>query len=80
MHTITLKSVPDDLYARLKASAIKNKRSLNKEALDKIEQSLSQERRDPEEILRKVREMQERLNLPKVTDKFISAAKREGRA
>lgn len=41
MATITLKNVPDDLHQRLKASAARNRRSMNSEALVRLEQALT---------------------------------------
>lgn len=86
MHTITIKSIPDDLYAQLKESARKNNRSLNQEILLILEQALGRQTRDirkpprdPQKILQKVGEMQERMNLPYVTNEFIDRAKREDR-
>ena len=79
MHTITLKSVPDELYDALKEAARRNRRSLNQEALITLERSVERPRRDPEEFLREIREMRERMNLPPVTEESINAAKREGR-
>ncbi len=37
MATLTIKNVPDDLYARLKARAVRNRRSLNQESLAILE-------------------------------------------
>jgi plasmid stability protein len=37
MATLTIRNVPDDLYAELKARAARNRRSLNQEALSTIE-------------------------------------------
>jgi plasmid stability protein len=41
MATITLKNVPDDLHQRLKASAERHRRSMNSEALVRLEQALT---------------------------------------
>lgn len=40
MPTLTLKNVPDDLHRRLKAVAQENHRSLNREAIRRLEESL----------------------------------------
>lgn len=80
MHTITLKSIPDDLYSQLKATAIRNKRSLNKEVLHMIEQNINQRKRDPQEILRGVREMRKRVKVSGITNEFIDSAIQEGRS
>ena len=41
MPTLTLKNVPDDLHRRLKAVATQNHRSLNREAIRRLEASLN---------------------------------------
>jgi len=43
MATLVIKNLPDSLYARLKARALRNHRSLNKEAVTVIESTLSVE-------------------------------------
>jgi plasmid stability protein len=40
MPALTLKNIPDDLHARLKASAARNRRSLNSEILARLEDHL----------------------------------------
>lgn len=79
MYTITLKSVPDDLYSRLKEAARRNRRSLNQEALFRIEQAGEPVRRDSEEILRRIRELRQAIRMPEITDEFINEAKRMAR-
>jgi plasmid stability protein len=39
MATLTLKNVPDELVTRLKAEAARNRRSLNQEAIARLEAS-----------------------------------------
>lgn len=41
MATLTLKNVPDDLHRQLKARAERNHRSLNREAIRLLEQSVT---------------------------------------
>lgn len=41
MATLTLKNVPDDLHRRLKARAEQNHRSLNREAIRCLEESVA---------------------------------------
>ena len=47
MPTLTLKNIPEDLHARLKASAERNRRSLNSEILVRLEQDISRAVLDP---------------------------------
>lgn len=79
MASLNLKNVPQQLYARLKDSAQRNRRSLNNEAIVHLEKSLlSRPRLNDEELMRRIRERRERLNIW-VTDEFINKAKNEGR-
>ena len=41
MATLTLKNVPDELYRRLKARAARNHRSLNREAIRLLQESVT---------------------------------------
>jgi plasmid stability protein len=55
MPTLTLKNIPDRLHARLRASAERNRRSLNSEILVRLEQDIERPALDPlitAEILR----------------------------
>jgi plasmid stability protein len=47
MPTLTLKNIPDGLHARLKASAARNRRSLNSEILVRLEQDIERPELDP---------------------------------
>ena len=47
MPTLTLKNIPDELHARLKASAEHNRRSLNSEILVRLEQDIKRPVLDP---------------------------------
>ena len=47
MSTIVIKNVPDELHARLKERAQRNRRSLTKELLTIIEESLPRKRAVP---------------------------------
>jgi plasmid stability protein len=46
MATLTLKNVPEELVARLKREAAKNRRSLNQEVISRLEET-SRSRPDP---------------------------------
>jgi len=78
MRTFTLKNIPDGLYERLKASADKNRRSLNKEALVQLEKGLLLRQRDPQSIIEQVRKTRERLKF-RITQEDIDEAKNWGR-
>ncbi len=79
MATITLKNVPDELYERLKRSAAENRRSMNNEAITCLEKMLRVPSVDPKAFLAEVRAMRRRMKGVWVTDKFLNAAKRQGR-
>lgn len=83
MPSLTIKNMPPDLYDRLKASATRNRRSLNSEAIVAIERQFPR-RRTPEEqrhLMEEIREFRERLAKKGHiwTEEEITAAKREGR-
>ncbi len=80
MAVLTLKNVPDELVERLKQQAKQNRRSLNQEALLRLERSLAGRRRSAEETVASLRRFHKGLaDLPPLTDKFLDRAKREGR-
>jgi plasmid stability protein len=77
--TLTLKNVPDDLYARLKASADAHHRSLNSEAIVCLETVLKPQRIPVEDRLVRIRKLRESLD-PKAFDhREIDTLKRDGR-
>ena len=79
MATLTIKSIPDKLYDRLKEKAAAEHRSINSEVIVCLERALVTTQRDPEAVLRRVRELRNSLRVPLLTDEFLDEAKREGR-
>jgi plasmid stability protein len=82
MPSLTLKDIPVDLHAKLKADAETHGRSLNKEILLRLKLStLQQPARSPETILRAARNFHARLRRKQiwVDDTFVANAKRSGR-
>ena len=79
MATLTLKNVPDKLYSRLKKSAKQHRRSINSEAIVRLEEALAGVPRDPNAILAEIRAFRESLGDVHLTDAIIERAKREGR-
>ena len=77
--TLTLKSIPDDVYERLKASAETHRRSLNSEAIVCLESVLFPERVPRGERLARARELRATLPKGKFRSKDIDGFKREGR-
>jgi plasmid stability protein len=69
MATVTLKNVPEDLVRMLKEEAKENRRSLNQEALARLESSLAAPRRNGSATVKALRLLHKRLaGLPTLTD------------
>lgn len=77
--TLTLKNIPDEVYARLKASAATHRRSLNSEAIVCLEAVLLPGRTEPAERLARARALRATLPKNKFKARDIDALKREGR-
>lgn len=77
--TLTLKNIPDDVYARLKLSAQAHRRSMNGEALVCLETVLLPTRVSPAERLARARAMRESLPSGAFSAADIEALKNEGR-
>ena len=78
MPTLTLKNVPADLHARLKASAERNRRSLNSEILARLESGGAQVPGDRDAYSRDLRSFTSAL--PRVDHRLASGFKLKGRA
>jgi len=76
---LTLKSIPDELYAKLKASAQVHRRSVNSEATACLETALLRGKISPEEHAARVRALRVMLPTGTFRAKDIDAFKREGR-
>ncbi len=80
MATLTLKNVPEELVDRLKEEAKENRRSLNQEALSRLEGTIGRRKRSSEEVIADLRRLHKRLgSRPIMTAALIDRAKREGR-
>lgn len=78
--TLTLKGVPDDVYARLKAAAEIHRRSLNNEAIACLESILLPKKVSAAERLARARALRATLKPGGFRARDIDAAKRNGRA
>jgi antitoxin FitA len=78
--TLTLKNIPDKVYAQLKLSAEVHRRSLNGEAIVCLEAALLPTMMTTRERLTRARELREALQTTKFKARDIDALKREGRA
>jgi hypothetical protein len=78
--TVTLKNVPQELVMQLKKEARHNRRSLNQEALARLEASLVAPRRSGPETVKALRRLHRRMaGLAPLTDAFLERARNEGR-
>jgi Antitoxin FitA-like, ribbon-helix-helix len=78
--TVTLKKGPEELIRMLKQEAKQNRRSLNKEALVRLEASLVAPRRGGPGRVEALRRLHKRFaRLPPITDSFLAKAKGAGR-
>jgi hypothetical protein len=81
MATVTLKNVPEELVRLLKEEARQNRRSLNQEALARLEHSLAAPRRSGAETVKALRRLHRRLaGQSPLTDALLAQAKRESRS
>jgi plasmid stability protein len=78
MPTLTLKNIPDGLHAQLKASAERNRRSLNSEILVRLELDINRPVLDPVMHAEALRAFAARL--PRVAHSRVAHYKAQGRA
>lgn len=76
--TLTLKNIPDEVYARLKAAAALHRRSLNSEAIVCLESVLVPAKVTPSERIARVRQLRERLGTQFLSTD-IDELKKQGR-
>jgi len=79
MHNITLKNVPHDLYERIKSTAQENRRSINNEIINRLDDSLKSSRIDTHTLITKLDDIHKKLNAPPLTEDMLRKAKEEGR-
>ena len=79
MRTLTIKSIPDELYALLKRRAGEHRRSINSEVIVCLERTLRSRRLDPEAILARADAVRERLRMPAWTAEALREARSAGR-
>ncbi len=79
MATITVKNIPDELYAQLKKVAKANQRSINREVIYAIRRAVVVQPLDVDEWLKETREIRERTGKYILTDEEIEQAINTGR-
>jgi len=79
MATLTVKNIPDDLYAQLKRYAEIDRRSINSEIIVCIERAIRSSRISPEASLAKAQKLREKTSSYPITDSEFNQAKLMGR-
>ena len=79
MPTLTLRNIPDPIYEKLKALAQRNRRSLNSEAVQRLEESVGVPRPDVAAYVERVRQLRKQYKGPQMTPEDIEAAINFGR-
>ncbi len=81
MATLTIKNLPDEIYAALAKTAKRNRRSINNEAVVHLEKALADEERDLDSAVERIRQNRAKLGEKGVwlTDEILETAKNEGR-
>jgi hypothetical protein len=80
MATLTLKNVPEELIERLRREAEAGKRSLNKEAIARLERSLAVAWPSAREQVERIRRARARFaGLAPLDDRFLDSARKRGR-
>ncbi len=80
MATLTIKNLPDEIYAALSRRAKSNRRSINGEAIVQLEQGLKRDELDADALIERIRKNRKKLEgRVWLTDEFLEYAKNEGR-
>jgi plasmid stability protein len=79
MASLTIKGIPPELLEQLRTRAARHRRSLNSEVLHLLERSVDAPNVDVEAVLTGIRRLQDRTNLPPLTDEMLREAIDEGR-
>ena len=79
MATITIKKIPDDLYKRLKETALYNRRSINSEIIYCIENTIKSHKIEADEFIAQINNFYRDKNIPLLTDDILKEFKGYGR-
>jgi len=79
MPAITLKNIPDSLYAQLKIAANAHHRSLNSEILYCVERTLGAHKINTAEHIEMARKLRAKTAKYNLTDQALNDAKNKGR-
>ncbi|HET7274639.1 MAG TPA: Arc family DNA-binding protein [Longimicrobiaceae bacterium] len=80
MASLTIKGLPESLLERLRRAAKQRRRSLNSEVIHRLESSLGSTEVDADAILTRIQRLQDRNELPPLTDEILERAIGEGRS
>jgi plasmid stability protein len=80
MATLTIKNLPDSLYALLKEKAAEHRRSINSEAILAVERAVVRQAAEPAEMLSALRSARDRINQVYLTESALQNARGSGRA
>ena len=79
MATITVKNIPDELYAHLKQAARLSRRSINSEIIVCIERKLRSQKISAETMLKSARRLRAQTHESPITDVGFTKTKAAGR-
>ena len=79
MATITVKNIPDDLYARLKETATIHRRSINSEIIFCIENTINSKQIHPEDFIKQIDTFYQDIDVPPLTEEKLQEYKESGR-
>jgi plasmid stability protein len=77
--TLTIKGLPEEIHKRLKYSAARHHRSINKEAISRLEENLERTPEEGEELLKRAMQIRASLKGFKATEAELKKAKAWGR-
>ena len=79
MATLTIRNLPDEIYAELAKRAKQNRRSINNEAIIQLERYVNRESGDIEQTFLRLKKLREKEPKLFTTKEEIDRAKNEGR-
>ncbi len=79
MATLTIKNLPDEIYAALAKNAKRHRRSINNEVIVQLEYLNDRKAFDTEAQLARIRKLRDSIKGVYVTETDIQFAKNEGR-
>lgn len=75
LRALTIKSIPEGLYRRLKQKASEHHRSINREVILCLEQALQSNRLDPSDFIAQIDTLQRETAVPALTEQDLKKAK-----